>query len=154
MVWQRFNISFIKLTGTSGAYRQALRYIIRNTSLPKRMRTSAQLQLAQMHCYTRPTQIKNRCVMGGVARGVLRAFRMGRVRSSRHLIHLSNPGVDSTVSLTGFCDCTVSISNERTRGKFTGCKESQLVMREMKCTICEKVAHVHCILDVAQHDIV
>lgn len=61
------------------AFRQALRYIIRNTSLPQRMRTQAQLQLAQMSCYTRPTQIKNRCTMGGVGKGVLRAFRMGRV---------------------------------------------------------------------------
>lgn len=59
--------------------RQALRYIIRNTALPQSMRNKAQLELAQMHSYTRPTQIKNRCVMGGVARGVFRAFRMGRV---------------------------------------------------------------------------
>jgi small subunit ribosomal protein S14 len=60
--------------------RQALRYLIRNTTLPQRIRAQAQLQLSQMHCYTRSTQIQNRCVMGGVARGVFRAFRMGRVR--------------------------------------------------------------------------
>lgn len=70
--------------GTAGMvltepHRQALRYIIRNTALPQSMRNKAQLELAQMHSYTRPTQIKNRCVMGGVARGVFRAFRMGRV---------------------------------------------------------------------------
>jgi small subunit ribosomal protein S14 len=59
--------------------RQALRYIIRNTSLPQRTRAQAQLQLSQMHCYTRPTQIKNRCTMGGRGRGVFRAFRMARV---------------------------------------------------------------------------
>ncbi|KEF58541.1 uncharacterized protein A1O9_06467, partial [Exophiala aquamarina CBS 119918] len=58
--------------------RQALRYMIRNTSLPQSIRNRAMLQLSQMHCYTRPTQIKNRCVAGGVARGVLRAFRLGR----------------------------------------------------------------------------
>ncbi|KAK3668807.1 40S ribosomal protein mrp2, mitochondrial [Elasticomyces elasticus] len=58
--------------------RQALRYLIRNTSLPQRTRAQAQLQLTQMHCYTRPTQIKNRCIMGGKGRGVMRDFRMAR----------------------------------------------------------------------------
>lgn len=60
-------------------HRQALRYIIRNTSLPQRMRTQAQLQLTQMHCYTQPTQIKNRCIMGGKGRGIMADFRMSRV---------------------------------------------------------------------------
>ncbi|KAK5131274.1 hypothetical protein LTR08_001179 [Meristemomyces frigidus] len=58
--------------------RQALRYVIRNTSLPQRTRAQAQLQLTQMHCYTRPTQIRNRCIMGGKGRGVFRDFRMAR----------------------------------------------------------------------------
>ncbi|CAD0042362.1 unnamed protein product [Aureobasidium pullulans] len=49
---------------------------------------SAQLQLSQMHCYTRPTQIKNRCIAGGKGRGVFRDFRMARVRSAGQL-----PGV-------------------------------------------------------------
>ncbi|TAQ89764.1 hypothetical protein B7494_g1919 [Chlorociboria aeruginascens] len=44
--------------------RQALRYIIRNLTLPARTRAQAQLQLTQMHCYTRPTQIRNRCIEG------------------------------------------------------------------------------------------
>lgn len=61
-------------------FRQALRYVIRNTTLPPRVRATAQLQLSQMHCYTRPTQIRNRCIMGGQGRGVLRAFKMTRVR--------------------------------------------------------------------------
>lgn len=60
-------------------YRQALRYIIRNTTLPQRTRAQAQLQLSQMHAYTRPTQIKNRCVAGGIARSVFRDFRIARV---------------------------------------------------------------------------
>ncbi|EGU88988.1 hypothetical protein FOXB_00500 [Fusarium oxysporum f. sp. conglutinans Fo5176] len=58
--------------------RQALRYIIRNTTLPPRVRAEAQLQLTQMHCYTRPTQIRNRCIMGGQGRGVLSDFKMTR----------------------------------------------------------------------------
>lgn len=62
--------------------RQALRYIIRNTTLPARTRAIAQLQLTQMHCYTRPTQIRNRCIFGGKGRGVLADFKMSRVRQS------------------------------------------------------------------------
>ncbi|KAI4282523.1 MAG: hypothetical protein L6R38_002867 [Xanthoria sp. 2 TBL-2021] len=59
--------------------RQALRYIIRNTTLPPRARAQAQLQLSQMHAYTRSTQINNRCIEGGKSRGVFRHFRMARV---------------------------------------------------------------------------
>ena len=60
-------------------HRQALRYMIRNTKLPESIRQRAVLELNQMSNYTRRTQIKNRCHMGGVARGVFRAFRLGRV---------------------------------------------------------------------------
>ena len=56
--------------------------MIRNTTLPARVRAEAQLQLTQMHCYTRPTQIRNRCIMGGRARGIFRDFKMTRVRDS------------------------------------------------------------------------
>ena len=59
--------------------RQALRYIVRNTLLPPAQRYKAQLQLNEMHCHTRPTQIKNRCIMAGKGRGVFRDFRMARV---------------------------------------------------------------------------
>lgn len=60
-------------------HRQALRYIIRNTTLTPRVRAEAQLQLTQMHCYTNPTQIRNRCILGGKGRGVLSDFKMSRV---------------------------------------------------------------------------
>lgn len=60
-------------------YRQALRYIIRNTTLPPRVRAEAQLQLTQMHCYTNPTQIRNRCILGGKGRGIFSDFKMSRV---------------------------------------------------------------------------
>lgn len=33
-----------------------------------------------MHCYTRPTQIRNRCILGGKGRGILSDFKMSRVR--------------------------------------------------------------------------
>ncbi|KPI36760.1 37S ribosomal protein MRP2, mitochondrial [Cyphellophora attinorum] len=73
--------------------RQALRYIARNTSLPQRLRTVAQLELAQMHCYTRPCQINNRCVNGGVSRSVMRAFRMGRYQFRINALAGNLPGV-------------------------------------------------------------
>ncbi|EMF08212.1 mitochondrial 40S ribosomal protein MRP2 [Sphaerulina musiva SO2202] len=73
--------------------RQALRYIIRNTSLPSRTRVQAQLQLTQMHCYTRSTQIKNRCVMGGKGRGVLQDFRMARFQFRMNALAGRIPGV-------------------------------------------------------------
>lgn len=70
-------------------YRQALRYIIRNTTLAPRVRAEAQLQLTQMHAYTRPTQIRNRCIIGGQARGVLSDFKMTRV-----CVAAASPGKD------------------------------------------------------------
>ncbi|KAI9037307.1 mitochondrial 37S ribosomal protein uS14m [Aspergillus affinis] len=73
--------------------RQALRYIIRNTSLPQRTRAQAQLQLTQMHAYTRPTQIKNRCVAGGIARGIIRDFRIARYQFREQALAGELPGV-------------------------------------------------------------
>ncbi|KAE8356563.1 hypothetical protein BDV28DRAFT_126863 [Aspergillus coremiiformis] len=73
--------------------RQALRYIIRNTSLPQRARAQAQLQLSHMHAYTRSTQIKNRCVAGGIARGVVRDFRIARYQFRQQALAGELPGV-------------------------------------------------------------
>ncbi|GAB7345918.1 hypothetical protein MBLNU457_4154t1 [Dothideomycetes sp. NU457] len=73
--------------------RQALRYMIRNTTLPPRTRAQAQLQLSQMHCYTRPTQIRNRCIAGGKGRGVFRDFRMARYQFRMHALAGELPGV-------------------------------------------------------------
>ncbi|KAL2822126.1 hypothetical protein BDW59DRAFT_149668 [Aspergillus cavernicola] len=73
--------------------RQALRYIIRNTTLPARARAQAQLQLSQMHAYTRSTQIKNRCVAGGIARSVIRDFRIARYQFREQALAGELPGV-------------------------------------------------------------
>jgi ribosomal protein S14 len=104
-------------TATDGDYdRQALRYIIRNTTFPQRVRAQAQLQLSQMHCYTRFTQIKNRCIMGGKGRGVFSDFRLGRVRIT------GAEGRNTT--LTKF---TVPVPSERACRKSAGCEEGKLV---------------------------
>ncbi|KAG9992493.1 hypothetical protein KCU78_g19361, partial [Aureobasidium melanogenum] len=64
-----------------------------NTLLPQRARAQAQLQLSQMHCYTRPTQIKNRCIAGGKGKGVFRDFRMARYQFRMHALAGQLPGV-------------------------------------------------------------
>ncbi|KAI5820974.1 hypothetical protein BZA77DRAFT_300440 [Pyronema omphalodes] len=73
--------------------RQALRYIARNTQLPQLQRLKAQLELNSMHCHTRPTQIKNRCVMAGKGQGVFRDFRMARFQFRLNALAGNIPGV-------------------------------------------------------------
>ncbi|KAK7917109.1 ribosomal protein S14p/S29e [Apiospora marii] len=73
--------------------RQALRHIIRNTTLPARTRAEAQLQLTQMHCYTRPTQIRGRCLMGGKGRGIFRDFKLSRYNFRMQALEGNLPGV-------------------------------------------------------------
>lgn len=73
--------------------RQALRYIIRNVSLPQYMRAQAQLQLASMHSYTRYTQIRNRCIVGGKGRGVMSDFKMARYCFRMYALAGDLPGV-------------------------------------------------------------
>ncbi|KAJ2905681.1 hypothetical protein MKZ38_004756 [Zalerion maritima] len=84
------------------AERQALRYIIRNTTLPPRTRAEAQLQLTQMHCYTRPSQIRNRCMLGGKGRGVLRDFKMTRFNFRMNALSGNLPGVKKASCLSCF----------------------------------------------------
>ncbi|KAL1975520.1 hypothetical protein VTN31DRAFT_3912 [Thermomyces dupontii] len=73
--------------------RQALRYVVRNTSLPARVRAQAQLELSQLHAYTRSTQIKNRCVAGGIARFVFRDFKLARFQFRQQALAGDLPGV-------------------------------------------------------------
>ncbi|KNG45850.1 ribosomal protein s14 protein [Stemphylium lycopersici] len=80
--------------------RQALRYIIRNSTLPQRVRAQAQLQLSQMHCYTRFTQIKNRCIMGGKGRGVFSDFRLGRYQFRVNALAGNLPGIRPLAALS------------------------------------------------------
>ncbi|CAK7198818.1 40S ribosomal protein mrp2, mitochondrial [Sporothrix eucalyptigena] len=75
------------------AERQALRHIIRNTTLPPRARAEAQLQLTQLPVYSRPTQIRNRCLLGGKSRGILRDFKMSRFNFRMQALAGNLPGV-------------------------------------------------------------
>lgn len=75
------------------AERQALRYIIRNTTLPMLTRAEAMLQLQEMHIYTNPTQIKNRCILGGKGRGIFRDFKMTRYNFRMQALSGNLPGV-------------------------------------------------------------
>ncbi|KAH8205638.1 hypothetical protein TruAng_000132 [Truncatella angustata] len=65
----------------------------RNTTLPARTRAEAQLQLTQMHCYTRPTQIRGRCILGGKGRGIFRDFKMSRYNFRMQALEGNLPGV-------------------------------------------------------------
>ena len=91
--------------------------MIRNTTLPPRVRAEAQLQLTKMHCYTRPTQIRNRCIMGGQGRGVLSDFKMTRVGS------VSARSFASTMTLT----TPVPIPYASDRRKHSRCEPRKLV---------------------------
>lgn len=109
--------------------RQALRYVIRNTTLPQRMRAQAQLRLYQMHCYTRPLEIKNRCIMGGRGRGVFRAFKMSRVGLTCYHEETDCVGRNATRNPLLIQDLTVCLSNERYAREYTWREESDLVDR-------------------------
>jgi hypothetical protein len=69
-----------------------------------------------MHCYTRFTQVKNRCIMGGKGRGVFSDFRLGRVRDLDTLGEL----VETDMS-------AVPIPNQCAGWELAGCAEGQLV---------------------------
>ena len=92
--------------------------MIRNTTLPGRTRAQAQLQLSQMHCYTRFTQINNRCIEGGKSRGVLKDFRMARV----------SPFPDEELVSKTLIMRAVSFQNECSGREFTGRQKGKLVM--------------------------
>jgi ribosomal protein S14 len=91
--------------------------MIRNTTLPPRVRAEAQLQLTQMHCYTRPTQIRNRCIMGGQGRGVLSDFKMSRVSRRAMRMRAKVPGLT----------IVVQFPNGGHGWKLAWCEASQLV---------------------------
>jgi ribosomal protein S14 len=122
-VWAQ--LLHVDMANRERAHRQALRYIIRNTTLPQRVRAQAQLQLSQMHCYTRFTQVKNRCIMGGKGRGVFSDFRLGRVC----IAHVF--GCEYNTDLAA-----VSIPNKRARGKSARSEEGKLVKRRQTCVFC------------------
>ncbi|KAH0607424.1 uncharacterized protein H6S33_002458 [Morchella sextelata] len=77
--------------------RQALKYISHNTLLPLRQRTKAMIELAQMDTNTRPMKIKNRCIMGGKGRGVMRDFRVSRFQFRLNAREGNIPGVKKAV---------------------------------------------------------
>ena len=58
---------------------QALRYIVRNETLPSRLRLKARLALTQIPVDSRLNSIRNRCIETGRGRGIMRDFRLCRV---------------------------------------------------------------------------
>lgn len=76
--------------------RKALKYLAHNTSLPMKTRLEAQLQLHQMPHYTRPTEIKNRCIESGYGRSVIKEFRVCRIKFREMALKGELPGVRSS----------------------------------------------------------
>ncbi|ANZ74440.1 BA75_01443T0 [Komagataella pastoris] len=72
---------------------QALKFIARNTLLPKRTRVEAQLQLTSMPYYTYMNQVSNRCVDSGRGKGVFRDFRLCRTQFREQALAGELPGV-------------------------------------------------------------
>lgn len=122
-----------------------------------RVRAQAQLQLSQMHCYTRPTQINNRCISGGLQRGVFRDFKLARVSVTLLLLaafffwllavlarathHSAYPHHLHTHRLFGmlwplWLTCwfihLVSIPRTSITGRASGRAESKLVIRDIR----------------------
>lgn len=104
--------------------RQALRHIVRNTTLSQRTRAEAHLQLMQLPTYSRPTQIRNRCLMGGEGRGVLRDFKLSRVSFRRCKSKRERAAAQRMEqALTN----PVQLPFASTGRKPAGCEEGQLV---------------------------
>jgi len=59
--------------------RRAYLYIARNENLPPQARHQAQLQLNSFDRFTRPTNVKNRCIESGRGRGIIGEFGLSRV---------------------------------------------------------------------------
>ncbi|EMR11086.1 hypothetical protein PNEG_00685 [Pneumocystis murina B123] len=73
--------------------RQALRYIVRNTTLPAQVRIRAQQRLIEMPSDTRTTRVKNRCIESGKGRGIFRDFRLCRYQFRLNALEGYLPGV-------------------------------------------------------------
>ena len=73
--------------------RQALRYVIRNETLPQRTRIQAQLALNAFPGMARPGHVRNRCVETGRGRGVMREFRLCRFQFRLAALRGDLPGV-------------------------------------------------------------
>ncbi|KIK08401.1 hypothetical protein K443DRAFT_672424 [Laccaria amethystina LaAM-08-1] len=58
--------------------RRAYLYVARNETLPPQVRHQAQLQLNTYGRYSRPTTVKNRCIVSGKGRGIISEFGLSR----------------------------------------------------------------------------
>lgn len=76
-----------------------------------------------MHAHTRPTQIKNRCMMAGKGRGVMRDFRMARVR----IMLAGAPRRCRALWITDVINNVVSVQIECPGGAYSWCEKGELV---------------------------
>ncbi|WFD31896.1 40S ribosomal protein mrp2, mitochondrial [Malassezia sp. CBS 17886] len=74
--------------------RRAYKYIARNTSLPSRVRHTAQLELNSFPSRSRPTAVKERCTATGRGRGILTDFGLCRYQFRQKALAGELPGVE------------------------------------------------------------
>lgn len=60
--------------------RMALRYIIKNESLPQKTRFLAQFKLGEMPAATSSNRIARRCILSGRGRSIIGEFNLSRIR--------------------------------------------------------------------------
>ncbi|KAK9478007.1 mitochondrial 37S ribosomal protein [Lipomyces japonicus] len=73
--------------------RRALGFIVKNTTLPYRVRVQAHLKLAELPRYTSSTQVRNRCIESGKGRAIISNFRMSRYALRMNALKGNIPGV-------------------------------------------------------------
>ncbi|KAK2601083.1 hypothetical protein N8I77_010555 [Diaporthe amygdali] len=125
------------------AERQALRYIIRNTTLPPRVRAEAQLQLTQMHCYTNPTQIRNRCILGGKGRGIFSDFKMSRLTRPSYFVEPKSDEIRLIDEPSFYFNYFISKNarhNDRQRFAFNTAVQAQLIHPRLEALGLAKLA--------------
>ncbi|KAG9292031.1 hypothetical protein G9A89_017930 [Geosiphon pyriformis] len=82
-----------KTVAATEPLRNVYRYLLRNETLPSRIRQQAQLALNAFPRYARPTTVKNRCIETGRGRGVFREYKLCRFRFRLNALAGELPGV-------------------------------------------------------------
>jgi len=75
------------------ALRRAYLFVARNQKLSPAMRYQAQLQLNNFGRYTRPSTVKNRCIVSGRGRGIISEFGLCRYQFRLKALENELPGV-------------------------------------------------------------
>lgn len=73
--------------------RQALRQIIHTRSNPIMVKIKAQHELQKMSRYARPGAIKERCIVGGRTRNIIKGYKLSPIEFRNRSLNGDIPGV-------------------------------------------------------------